>query len=287
AACTAGAGLVACASSSPDAPPAFHVDAAWPQPLPNNWILGQVSGVAVDAADHVWVLQRPRSLTEDEGGAALVPPQSKCCIAAPPVLELDAAGKVLRSWGGPGTGYDWPGNEHGIHVDPKGFVWVTGNGENDGQILKFTADGRFVLQIGKVGPQTNSADITRLGRPANLEVDAAANEVYVADGYQNRRVIVFDADSGAYKRHWGAYGKPPVDGAAKPTGRRTAPPTTEQLQQFDSPVHCVRIARDGLVYVCDRLNNRIHVYRKDGRSEEHTSELQSQSNLVCRLLLEK
>ncbi len=243
--------------------PAFKVDTAWPGPLPNNWILGQVSGVATDAQDHVWVLQRPRSLSEDEAGAALNPPQSKCCLAAPPVLEFDAAGRVLRAWGGPGAGYDWPGNEHGIHVDGKGFVWITGNGENDGQILKFTADGKFVLQIGKVGPQTSSADTTRLGKAAGLEVDAAANEVYVADGYQNRRVIVFDADTGAYKRHWGAYGKPPSD-AEKPVGRRLAPPTAAQLQQFGTPVHCVRVARDGMVYVCDRLNNRIQVFRKDG-----------------------
>ena len=264
------AALVSCAapsspaSGSNAAAPHFQVDPTWPQPLPNNWILGQVSGVAVDASDHVWVVQRPKSLTEDEAGAALVPPHSKCCVAAPPVLEFTVEGKLLRSWGGPGTGYDWPGNEHGAHADAKGFVWITGNGENDGQILKFTADGKFVLQIGKVGPQTNSNDTTRLGRPAGVEVDVAANEVYVADGYQNRRVIVFDAESGAYKRHWGAYGKPPVDGPAKPTGRRSAPPTAEQLQHFDSPVHCVRLAKDGLVYVCDRLNNRIQVFRKDG-----------------------
>ncbi|MEP6739601.1 MAG: hypothetical protein ABJA61_04440 [Caldimonas sp.] len=260
--------LVGCAassssSSSSTTAPSFQVDPTWPQPLPNNWILGQVSGVAVDANDHVWIVQRPRSLTEDEGGAALKPPQSKCCIAAPPVLEFTAEGKLLRSWGGPGAGYEWPGNEHGVHVDARGFVWITGNGENDGQILKFTTDGKFIMQIGKVGPQTNSNDITRLGRPASVEVDAAANEVYVADGYQNRRVIVFDSETGAYKRHWGAYGKPPIDGE-KPTGRRSAPPTAEQLQQFGSPVHCVRIAKDGLVYVCDRLNNRIQVFRKDG-----------------------
>jgi hypothetical protein len=115
------AALVGCAapssSSSSGAAPAFQVDTAWPQPLPNNWILGQVSGVAVDANDHVWVLQRPRSLTEDEGGAALNPPHSKCCVAAPPVLELDARARCSRSWGGAGAGYDWPGNEHGIHVD--------------------------------------------------------------------------------------------------------------------------------------------------------------------------
>ncbi|KQP21722.1 hypothetical protein [Pseudorhodoferax sp. Leaf267] len=245
--------------------PSFKVDAQWPKPLPNNWILGQVSGIATDAADHVWVLQRPGSLTEDERGAALSPPHSKCCVPAPSVLEFDAAGTLLRSWGGKGQGYDWPENEHGLYVDAKGFVWITGNGNNDGQVLKFTPDGRFVLQIGKVGPQTGSADTTRLGRAAGVEVDVDAREVYVADGYHNNRVIVFDADTGAYKRHWGAYGKPPIAVPAQPDGRRSAPPTTAQLTTFGSPVHCVRVARDGLVYVCDRLNNRVQVFHKDGR----------------------
>ena len=256
------AGSAAADSRAADAPPAFRVDPYWPQPLPHNWILGQVSGVAVDADDHLWVLQRPRSLSDDEAGATHKPPHSKCCLPAPPVLEFDSAGRLLRAWGGPGAGYDWPGNEHGIHVDGKGYVWVTGNGEHDGQILKFTRDGKFVLQIGKVGAQTNNADTTRLGKAAGVEVDVTANEVYVADGYQNRRVIVFDADTGAYRRHWGAYGKPPVD--TKPESRRSQPPTAAQLQQFGNPVHCVRMARDGLVYVCDRLNNRIQVFRKDG-----------------------
>jgi DNA-binding beta-propeller fold protein YncE len=241
--------------------PVFRVDITWPQPLPNNWILGQVSGVATDAEDHVWILQRPASLSEDERGATTSPPLSKCCAPAPPVLEFDASGKLLRAWGGAGKGYDWPANEHGIHVDPMGFVWVTGNGPNDGQILKFTRDGKFVLQIGKVGPQTGSADTTRLGQPASVEVDAAANEVYVADGYHNRRVIVFVADTGAYKRHWGAYGKPPVDG---PRQGRTHPPTAAQLQNFGNPVHCARVSKDGMVYVCDRINNRIQVFKKDG-----------------------
>jgi hypothetical protein len=249
---------------APEGPtgPGFQVEAAWPQPLPNRWILGQVSGVAVGPDDHVWILQRPRSLSEDEAGAAQNPPHGDCCMPAPPVLEFAPDGRLLRSWGGPGAGYDWPANEHGIHVDPKGFVWITGNGDNDGQILKFTPDGRFVRQIGKSGPQTSNADTTRLGRAASVEVDAAANELYVADGYHNRRVIVFDAETGAYKRHWGAYGRPPVD--ARPESRRNVPPTEAQLQQFGTPVHCVRIARDGLVYVCDRLNNRVQVFRKDG-----------------------
>ena len=260
--------LAACASTTASvdgaAPPRYRVDPAWPAPLPNGWILGQVSGIATDADDHVWLLQRPGSLTEDERGATLSPPQSTCCAPAPPVLELDAAGKLLRAWGGPGAGYSWPQNEHGIHVDANGFVWITGNGAEDGQVLKFTRDGKFVMQIGKVGAQTGNADLTRLGQAASVEVDAAAHEVYVADGYYNKRVIVFDADTGAYKRHWGAYGRPPSD-AEKSNTRRSAPPTPAQLREFGNPVHCVRIARDGLVYVCDRLNNRVQVFGKDGR----------------------
>src|SRR5262245_53839150 len=170
--------------------PKFQVDPAWPKPLPSNWIMGQAAGVAVDGDDHVWVVQRPRTLTDDEKGASLTPPRSKCCVPAPPVMEFDQEGNLLRSWGGKGEGYDWPQNEHGIYVDTKGFVWLAGNGANDGQVLKFTRDGKFVMQIGKQGPQTGSLDTTRLGRPANMTVDAAANELYVADGYCNHRSIV-------------------------------------------------------------------------------------------------
>ncbi len=239
--------------------PRFAVDASWPKTLPNNWIMGQASGVAVDAQDNVWVIQRPRSLTDDEKSASLKPPRTKCCVPAPPVMVFDSAGKLIRAWGGPGEGYDWPENEHGINIDHKGFVWIGGNGANDGHILKFTQDGKFLLQIGKKGPQTNSSDQTRLGRPADTEVDPATNEIYVADGYHNHRVIVFDADTGAFKRQWGAYGKPATD-EKLPAYNPAAPPS----QQFANPVHCVKIAKDGLVYICDRSNDRIQVFRKDG-----------------------
>ena len=238
-------------------PPRFQVDPSWPKTLPNNWILGQTAGVAVDAEDHIWVLQRPGSLTNDEKAATLNPPTSKCCAAAPPVLEFDADGNLLRAWGGPGAGYDWPANEHGISIDPNGFVWIGGNGEKDGQYLKFTRDGRFVLQIGRPGDQTSSNDTTRLGRAADAEVDAIAHEVYIADGYFGHRVIVFDADTGAYKRHWGAYGNAPADAKLDPYNPASP--------QFGNPVHCVKIANDGLVYVCDRTNNRIQIFHKDGR----------------------
>jgi DNA-binding beta-propeller fold protein YncE len=229
--------------------PRFTVDPFWPKPLPNRWLLGQVSGVAVDDRDHVWIVQRPKSLTEDERGAALTPPRSLCCVPAPPVMEFDPAGNLVQAWGGPGAGYDWPANEHGIFVDHTGHVWLAGNGEKDHHVLKFTRAGRFVLQIGKPGASRGDGDTQNLNRPADTRVDPATNELYVADGYGNHRVIVFDAGTGAYKRHWGANGRPPGEAGIKP---------------FANPVHCVRVARDGLVYVCDRRHYRIQVFRKDG-----------------------
>jgi DNA-binding beta-propeller fold protein YncE len=238
--------------------PAFRVDPYWPKPLPNNWILGQVGGLAVDAQDNIWVFQRPRSLTDDEKGAALDPPRSKCCLPAPSVLVFSQAGDLLKSWGGPGDnlGYDWPANEHAILVDIAGFVWLSGNGKGDGMILKFTVDGKFVKQFGKRAPLTSSADLTQFGQVAALAFDKPANEVYAADGYGNHRVAVFDADTGIIKRVWGAYGKPPTDDAV--------PPYNPDSPQFANPVHCITLAKDGLVYVCDRTNNRVQVFHKDG-----------------------
>ncbi|MDB5629529.1 MAG: hypothetical protein JWQ51_1869, partial [Tardiphaga sp.] len=244
--------------------PTFEVDASWPKPLPNNWILGQVGGITTDKNGHIWLIHRPRSLTDDEKGASLTPPRSKCCVSAPPVLEFDAEGNLLRSWGGPpakesGAGYEWVGREHGIEVDDQGFVWIGGNADNDNAILKFTGDGKFVMQIGTIAPSKGSNDTTQLGKPAETAIDKAANEIYVADGYGNRRVIVFDATTGAYKRHWGAYGNKPNDDKQPAYDPKAPAP-----QQFANPVHCVKIANDGLVYVCDRINNRIQVFKKDG-----------------------
>ena len=239
--------------------PQFQVDPFWPKPLPNNWILGQVSGVAVDKRGHVWIIHRPRSLSEREVGAQQNPPWSKCCYAAPPVLVFDDAGNLLRAWGGTGAGYEWPETEHGIFIDDNDFVWTAGSGNKDSQILKFTLDGKFVLQIGKSGQSKGSNDTANLGSPADLNVDTAAREVYVADGYRNRRVIVFDSETGAYKRHWGAYGKPPSDDKT-PAYDPAQPPA----QQFGRPVHCVRFSKDGLVYVCDRINDRVQMFKKDG-----------------------
>jgi NHL repeat len=240
------------------ASPAFRVDPYWPRPLPNNWIIGQVGGMAVDAQDNIWVFQRPRSLTNDEKGAALDPPRSKCCVPAPSVLVFNQSGDVVKSWGGPGDnlGYDWPLQEHAILVDNKGFVWLSGNGKGDDMVLKFTTDGKFVKELGRSGPLTSSTDLTQFGLVASLQLDAKANEIYAADGYGNHRVAVLDADTGAIKRVWGAYGKPPTDDNV-PTYNADSP-------QFGNPVHCIALTKDGLVFVCDRTNNRVQVFQKDG-----------------------
>jgi DNA-binding beta-propeller fold protein YncE len=248
------------ARSLPSAVPQFEVDPWWPKPLPNNWILGQVSGIAIDSRDHVWIVHRPRTLTVREAGAVQTPPISQCCVPAPPVIELDAQGNVVRSWGGPGRGHHWPESEHTIHVDDRGNVWIGSNGRNDQVVLKFSPEGNLRLQIGQPGKTAGSNDTAFLGQPAGIHVDAEANEVYIADGYGNRRIIVFDAETGRYKRHWGAYGRRPNDGDLGPYD-----PKGPRAQQFRSPVHAVRIARDGLVYVADRVNNRIQVFRKNGQ----------------------
>ncbi len=245
--------------------PTYRVDASWPKQLPNNWIMGQIGGVAVDSNDHIWVLQRPGSNTKDDLGAAQTPPRAECCISAPPVLEFDAAGNLLKSWGGPSTGggasYDWPSIEHSILVDRAGNVWITGSGAKDRQALKFTGDGKFLLQIGHASSApVNSLDTTILGGPAGMDLDERAHELYIADGYFNRRVIVFDSETGAFKRMWGAYGNPPNDADPGPYD-----PAAKPSQTFRNPVHCVRAAADGRVYVCDRVNDRIQVFTREGK----------------------
>jgi hypothetical protein len=247
-------------ATAPDVPK-FKVDPSWPKELPNNWIMGQVGGMAVDRHDHIWVLQRPGTDTPDELGESLTPPRSQCCLPAPSVLEFDTQGNLLQSWGGPGEGFDWPKTEHGMYVDKDDNVWIGASGPADRQILKFKNDGHFLMQIGH--PSTDPPNSLRtdiLGRPAGVEVDSEAHEVYIADGYMNKRVVVYDSDKGTFKRLWGAYGNPPND--ADPGAYNPAAPAD---QQFRNPVHCVHISRDGLVYVCDRVNDRMQVFTKQGK----------------------
>ncbi|HET9705756.1 MAG TPA: hypothetical protein VFP85_17070 [Vicinamibacterales bacterium] len=257
-------------AAPPENVPSYEVDPAWPKPLPNRWLLGAVAGVAVDAGDHVWIVHRPATLQPNE--------TRSIWRAAPPVLEFDQQGNLLSSWGGPGAGYEWPDLEHGILVDGD-HVWLGGGGEKDAQILKFTRAGRFVLQIGRKGRGQGSNDTENLGGAASMTIDRERNELYVADGYVNHRVIVFDAATGAYQRHWGAYGKRPDDSYFTQAGEKLPSPFSGAVQHENRPsqydpdgppppqfriVHAVRIAKDGLVYVCDRTNDRLQVFRKDG-----------------------
>jgi hypothetical protein len=243
--------------------PRFDIDPSWPQ-AHENWLIGHTTALYGSRDGHMWMLQRPASIVDDEiatnWGAGV-----ECCVPAPPVIEFDPAGKVVRSWGaagGPEQGPDWPENEHGLFVDHEDNVWLAGNGDDDGQVLKFSKAGQLLLRIGRRrrdGEKPNSNDTTVLFTASNMFVHPRTNEVFVSDGYGHRRVIVFDADTGAYKRHWGAYGKRPDDSVARtPSGTATTPP-----QQF-STVHSVRISHDDLVYVADRVNNRMQVFQLDG-----------------------
>ncbi len=262
--------------------PRFEVDPFWPKPLPNHWILGQTIGVSADSHDHVWIIHRPGSLEAGEQHATTNPPIAQCCAAAPPILEFDPDGNLAGHWGGPGQGYDFPVSNHGITVDSKGNVWIGGNGRgersargavngqdeegggavdsfHDNMILKFTHEGKFLMQIGKPNRSKGSNDVENVRLAAKIFVDEKRNEIYVADGYGNHRVIVFDSETGKYKRHWGAYGHKPSDANLGPYK-----PNDPPAQQFRNPVHCAMLAHDDLLYVCDRANDRIQVFKPDG-----------------------
>jgi DNA-binding beta-propeller fold protein YncE len=239
--------------------PIFEVDPLWPKPLPNEWILGWSIGVAVDDQDNVWMVHRRQTLQNNEKGAELSPPAADCCKAAPPVLAFNPDGDLVRSWGGPGEGYEWPESMHGVFVDYKGYVWLGGNGAKDAQVLKFTKDGKFVMQSGHYGKNAGSNDPENFGRAAQIYVDPKSNKAFVADGYRNRRLVVMDPDSGKIERWWGAYGNKPDDSPADKYN-----PAAPVSQQFSNPVHCVALANDGLLYVCDRENDRVQVFHTDG-----------------------
>ena len=255
--------------------PMFEVDPLWPKPLPNHWLLGTTIGVSVDNRDHIWIIHRGDSLAPGEVPAIQDPPvATDCCAPAPPVLEFDQAGTLVGSWGGPGEGYDWPTSNHGIFVDHMDNVWIGGNGGTDSHVLKFTRYGTFLQQIGAAGARATGQANARTGEPtlvrdsnstdsfgrvAKIFVDPKDNEAYIADGYFNKRVVVLDAENGAFKRFWGAYGNTPDDTDLGPYDPDAAP-----AQQFRNPVHCAELSLDGLLYVCDRVNDRIQVFQRDG-----------------------
>ncbi len=239
--------------------PRFEVDPMFPKPFPNNWVLGETIGLGIDSQDHIWIVHRSDRVNANEGAADQNPPTASCCRRAPPVLEFDPAGNLVGQWGGPGEGYEWPLSNHGIFVDHKDNVWIGGNDAKDAHVLKFTKSGKFLMQVGHQGKSGGSNDTENFGRVAKIIVDPKTNEAYIADGYGNKRVAVIDADTGRFKRYWGAYGNKPDD-----TNIGRYDPNAPPAQQFRTPVHCADLSLDGLLYVCDRPNDRIQVFRPDG-----------------------
>ena len=225
--------------------PSFRVDPSWPA-IPNAWVFGITSGLATDADNNIWILQRPRTVAPEDAERA-----------APPVLVFDVDGNFIKGWGGPGEGFEWPGTEHGIYVDHQENVWISGSGQGDDQILKFTNDGDFLMQIGRAGQSRGNTDTENVNRAADLFLYEPTNELFVADGYGNRRLIVFDATTGDFKRMWGAFGEPPTD------------PTEDEVVDESNPehfnlVHGVKVSDDELVYVADRRGMRLQVFTLDG-----------------------
>jgi hypothetical protein len=253
------AGVGAHAQSALQAPE-FRVDPSWPV-VPNGWVLGEVTSVAVDRNDDIWVLHVPQSI-----------PEAQRANAAPPVLQFDASGTLLTSWGGPDSGTEWLGREHGIFVDADDFVWLGGRagwpranppGNSDDMIMKYTMAGELVLQIGRRGASTGNLDTENVHQATDLYVDTEANEVYAADGYGNKRVIVFDSETGAFKRMWGAFGNPPPATFAANAPAPQPQTTPEGPPEFGLP-HAIKVSRDGVVYVADRINNRIQMFTPAG-----------------------
>jgi hypothetical protein len=267
--------------------PSFKYEPDWPKQLPNAWVIGGVGAMFIDKKDHLWIAQRPASTSTVTERYAL-DGSGDCCAPAPPIMEFDPAGNLVQAWGpihvaeppprptpgaapyagprrqmlvgkqvsAPYPDGVWPASEHGIFVDHKDNVWISSNAPPS-QVVKFTRDGKFLMRIG-TKEATSSNDKENLAGPTAVYVDPTSNEVFVSDGYRNRRVVVFDADTGKYKRHWGAYGKMPTD-----PQQDTAMGETKKLDQF-SVTHCIVGDKDGLLYVCDRANSRIQVFKKDG-----------------------
>lgn len=245
-------------AASTDAP-GFEVDPTWPNEMPDLWIMGAVTGVFVDAQDHVWVTHLPETLTPEELSAVQDPPLGTCCVPAPVVIEFDGDGNVVRGWGHAETQdvSEFPRNPHGIFVDHNDFVWVGTYRHH--RVMKFTRSGDLVMTLGRYDETAGSDDTGLLGGPAGIWVDPSDNEVFIADGYGNRRIIVFDGETGEYLRHWGAYGEPPDD--EYDYGDRS--PERPPRRQF-STVHGLAGSNDGLIYVADRRGNRIQVFDQAG-----------------------
>ena len=258
----------------PDAP--YHFVADWPKPLPNNWVMNEVHGVYVDKNDHIWLYIRVSQPVQDNppfNNADSPGARDKATRKmSPPVLEFDTDGNLLQAWGGPNSvppGVRWADKERTIVVDSKGDVYLSGSTPGDG-LLKFTNDGKFIRDYGHRGPvverkdqkmDNQQTDIWPTGA-AGLALDEPADEMYIADGYLNRRLLVYSISTGQFKRGWGAYGKPlsQISNADIPHD-----PNDFHAAEFGNPVQSVTLSNDGLVWFGDRGGDRIQVFTKQGK----------------------
>ncbi|HSG66896.1 MAG TPA: hypothetical protein VLD39_17950, partial [Gammaproteobacteria bacterium] len=227
------------------AQPRFEIDPTWPQPLPDRWIFAQIGGVCVDSHDHIAIVDR-RNITEEE---------EQTNVPVPTFVVFDRAGKVVNSWGDPDV---VPSDVHGCSFDAEDNLWVAGN--EDAIVQSYSHDGKLLLQIGTRGvfdttdgsadaPFTNQSR-ERLNRPSGAVVDPQTGDIYVSDGYGNKRVVVFDSE-GNYLRQWGRHATQ-EEHVAKTPGT------------FTNVVHCIELSNEGLVYVCDRQGSRVQVFDKMG-----------------------
>ena len=259
--------------------PRFEVDPLWPKPLPNHWVLG---------IDDRRLASTPRITS---GSSIAAPPRSsnEREDASRPstrrVLRRRAAGARVRPGGQPAASLgrsrrratSGPSRTTASSSTTRATSGSAATAAATRHILKFTKDGKFLMQIGKKGARrkagagaaTKAGRRLRrrqqrpesFGRVAKIFVDAKANEAYIADGYGNKRVAVLDTDTGKMKRYWGAYGNKPDD-TPLPPYNPAAPPA----QQFRNPVHCadhVRTTASSTSAIAS--NDRMQVFTTDGK----------------------
>jgi hypothetical protein len=252
--------------------PVYKVDPFWPKRLPNKWSTQQIVDMYVDKEDHVWVINRASDARPDELGAATTPPRTECCVVGPEIVEFDTDGSVLRAWGGKDYVPGWPGRLQTLGVDRDENVWISGTMPGD-SIIKFNKDGKLLWDFGHRGPKVPPSEVKQNNQQTDIfppgiaafEFDEDARELYIPDGFLNKRVLVYDMDTGAFKRGWGGKGAPlsEIDNDPTPPYDPSGPPPDQKM--FAPALHCAHPSKDGFVYVCERGSDRIQVFTKQGK----------------------